>query len=301
MLHQATFFIGEVNFYWEIEGKKHCACLNTGDSNYITPFVPHSFASRNPDKPGLIIAITFAGSVQNALDDFCRIGPKLANELAGDPRVKSTFLSRLNRHLAAESVDLSWLSGKVKEPSRLEEIIKGNTPSTEEINEIASILNIRPIDLIVSNFDLNDEVYVCRHDSSKVRKFPLNSSNPAYEMYELIRVPRMPYLKGFNVSVLDGDEANLNHSLHEYIYNYGDVPVNILWNEEHSEILNPADSAYVAPHIQHRFKLVNNKDEKANLVMLRIPGNLTDSVIDEFSAFAMDGRGRICGETRRWF
>jgi len=36
-LHQATFFVGPVNFYWEVNGQKFCREMNTGDSNYITP------------------------------------------------------------------------------------------------------------------------------------------------------------------------------------------------------------------------------------------------------------------------
>ena len=56
-MHQTTFFIGPVNFYWESGGRRHCAELDTGDSNYVTPFVPHSFASRDPNQRGLIVAV----------------------------------------------------------------------------------------------------------------------------------------------------------------------------------------------------------------------------------------------------
>ena len=38
--------------------------MNTGDSNYITPFYPHSFASRDKDKDTIIIAVTFGGEVR---------------------------------------------------------------------------------------------------------------------------------------------------------------------------------------------------------------------------------------------
>ncbi len=49
LAHQQTFFIGPVNFYWQIDGQRFCAEMETGDSNYITHFVPHSFASRDAD------------------------------------------------------------------------------------------------------------------------------------------------------------------------------------------------------------------------------------------------------------
>ena len=73
-LHQMTFFIGEVNFYWIENGKKFCKEMNTGDSNYISPFYPHSFTSRNPKKDGIIIAVTFGGNVRRAQKELYWLG-----------------------------------------------------------------------------------------------------------------------------------------------------------------------------------------------------------------------------------
>mgnify|MGYP000967852551 CR=1 FL=1 len=39
-MHQTTFFVGPVNFYWEVNGEKFCRKMNTGDSNYITGQIP---------------------------------------------------------------------------------------------------------------------------------------------------------------------------------------------------------------------------------------------------------------------
>src|SRR3989344_4870528 len=45
--YQLTYFIGPVNFHWKDNaGHKHVRRMNTGDTNYITPFVPHSFTTR---------------------------------------------------------------------------------------------------------------------------------------------------------------------------------------------------------------------------------------------------------------
>ena len=52
LMHQITFFIGAVNFYWEIDGEKFCAEMNTGDSCFITPFIPHSFTGHEQIEKG---------------------------------------------------------------------------------------------------------------------------------------------------------------------------------------------------------------------------------------------------------
>jgi len=66
--HQMTFFIGTVNFHWrDTEGKKYVQKMNTGDMNYNTPFVPHTFTTREEGN-GLILAVTFGGAI--ATEEF---------------------------------------------------------------------------------------------------------------------------------------------------------------------------------------------------------------------------------------
>jgi hypothetical protein len=61
--HQITYFIGPVNFHWiSLDGSKHVYAMNTGDVNYITPFVPHAFTTRKEGE-GLILAVTYGGAV----------------------------------------------------------------------------------------------------------------------------------------------------------------------------------------------------------------------------------------------
>lgn len=61
--HQMTYFIGPVNFHWiGRDGQKHVRKMNTGDTNYITPFVPHTFSTRSNGK-GIILAVTYGGSI----------------------------------------------------------------------------------------------------------------------------------------------------------------------------------------------------------------------------------------------
>lgn len=65
--HQITYFIGPVNFYWiDQDGKRHVEKMNTGDTNYISPFVPHTFTTREEGK-GLILAVTYGGAIADPI------------------------------------------------------------------------------------------------------------------------------------------------------------------------------------------------------------------------------------------
>ena len=68
LLHQVTFFSNNVNFYYECDDQVQGVEMNWGDSNYIAPFVPHSFTSRDPELEAFIVAITFPGPVKKALN-----------------------------------------------------------------------------------------------------------------------------------------------------------------------------------------------------------------------------------------
>ena len=51
--------------------------MNTGDSMYIAPYVPHTFASRNPNCEGYIVAITFSDKItQNIQNEIIKFDKK---------------------------------------------------------------------------------------------------------------------------------------------------------------------------------------------------------------------------------
>jgi hypothetical protein len=307
-LHQCTFFVGEVNFYWEINGKKNCAEMNTGDSNYITPFVPHSFTSRNKDELGLIIAVTFGGEVCNALNEFTQIG---AHGIEGmsDNLTNSiqAFKSRLERYLNAESLGKGEFTNRLmKAGMKLDEaslIVGGELlPSPKQIEVVAEVLNLRKQDLLVSALDSEDLVIIKRYQEFDQRTFP-DSNRPAYQLKELARTQHLPYLRGLDITVLGNtneDRSSFCHHLHEYIYNYGNVPIHLSWANNQVELIQPGDSVYIQPMISHSFA-VKETTRPGHLAAVRIPGALTDSVINEFSRYPRDRRARTVQENDKWF
>ena len=121
LLFQSTFFIGPVNFYYsDPDGTKHCAEMNTGDSNWIASFAPHSFTKRNygdaleryeKDHPAIIIACTYGGQIITSLQALgglqrgAAAGSKAMDEFSGDRRdPPSVFMALLRRYAALDNM-----------------------------------------------------------------------------------------------------------------------------------------------------------------------------------------------------
>ena len=302
LMHQMTFFVGPVNFYWEVGETQHCAELDTGDSNYITPFVPHSFTSRVSNNLGLIIAVTYGGAVRRALDEFRHIKPEDAESLVADPRRKDrVFAKLLARYAASESMSTGQLLERLIlagiPKARACSLMGEGEPTSEEIERIANALHLRPADITVAPMKLEEEVVV--HKRSQIGRLYPDDSEPSYEFRELARTKHQPDVKGLDVSVIGNGRSEIRHGLHEYIYNYGEAPVTMYWGNNRTALLAPGDSAYVKPLIKHSFEKIDSNTGK--LVMIRVPGGLNGSVLDEFSTFSPMGRSRVIEESKRWF
>ena len=109
-------------------------------------------------------------------------------------------------------------------------------------------------------------------------------------------------MKGFEIAVLGGgrDSAYFEHCLHQYVYNYGDEAGEPALGTERSATLQPGDPAYLRPLIKHCFDMPEGAEE-GWLAVIRVPGQLTDQVLDEYAGFATEGRDRVAAETRCWF
>ncbi|MBT5677355.1 MAG: hypothetical protein HOJ07_16835 [Rhodospirillaceae bacterium] len=304
LMHQLTFFIGEVNFYWKQRGKTYCREMNTGNSNYITPYVPHSYTSRNPDKLGLIIAITYGDQVRQSLGDFGHMGSVAADELAGDLRdALGAFGAKLGRQLTAESLGARELVERLDAAgigrARCEALAAAAAlPTPQELEVLAEALNVRASDLLVSGLGEQEEVVVRTETDSLVRAYP-DGNSPTCNLTELARCRHQPNLKGFEMTLLGG-AAEFRHGLHEYMFNYGDTPVSLSWQGGHEAVLDPGDSAYVRPMVAHSLARLPDRDE-GHLAVVRTPGALSDAVIDEYASYPAEGRGRASREDRTWF
>ena len=181
-MHQFTYFIGEVNFYYmSPTGEKKVALMNTGDSVYITPFVPHTFATRKgASKNGLILALTYGnkltGEVQQELSS---VSPILGKEYVLDFSNKNkAFGSLLSFHRNNANIPISDLATRVKiSKEKIESFENGlASPSFEEITKFASVLRINSRELFPN--DLIKIMLFYKNIMKQKHGFFLNQQNP---------------------------------------------------------------------------------------------------------------------------
>jgi methylphosphonate synthase len=307
-LHQFTYFVGPVNFYYRgSDGAKQVAVMETGDSMYISPFVPHSFASRrNPDgELGVIMALTYGDKLGGETrQEVSALGAELASGLALDfTDAGRAFGSLLRFHREGASLTTTELAARTGIERERVEVLEAGTerPSADELDRLADGLRVSRRDLTVPEV-LEDAVLVQPYADARRWSYP--DGDPSYEIVELTPVRSMPFSKGLELNVLrDGDPApDLRAGLHQYLYNVGDKALTFGWDidgERHTETLEPGDSAYVKPSLSHAFRGAGGK-----LLVLRIGGRITGDGQMELSrilATGPDNLGRVVGETKQWY
>ena len=302
-MHQFTYFIGEVNFYYrDCNNEKKVAVMNTGDSMYITPFTPHTFATRNGAKEnGLILALTYGGKltgdVQQELSGLSvELGSNFALDFSTTQKASSALLQyhrnisnltldELSRRTSIEIDELQHFENEKKLPSYI------------QLKSIANALTINIRDLL-PNDKTEEKVIVKHHDEGKSWYYPDNAK--IYEFLELATTSALPFSKAFEVKILDSEnnELDLESGAHQYVYNIGSSPVNLNWNLEeknHKQTINPDDSVYIKPFIKHNFR------GNGKLLILRIGGKIAGDSQRELSEIGKSNAKRAISETMQWF
>jgi methylphosphonate synthase len=307
-LHQFTYFVGPVNFYFRgPDGTKRVAVMETGDSMYISPFVPHSFASRRNagGELGIILALTYGDKLGGETrQEVSALGAELASGLALDfadrGRAFGSLLRFQRQGLSLTPGELARRAGL--DPSRVDALEAGAGDATEdELRRLAGALRVNIRDLLVPD-ELEEAVLVQHYADAAQWSFP--ETDPAYRIVELTPVRSMPFSKGLEVNVLSEGPAqtDLQAGLHQYIYNVGSTPVTLTWRldgELRGETIEPGDSAYLKPSIEHGYRGAGGK-----LLVLRIGGRVTGDGQMELSrilAHGPENLARVVGDSRQWY
>jgi len=302
-MHQFTYFIGEVNFYYrDSKGDKKIAVMNTGDSMYITPFTPHTFTTRKGAKEkGLILALTYGGKltgdIQQELSGLSvELGTKFALDFSSKETARASLM-KYHRNIANLSVEeLSKRSLITIEQLNLFE--RGSViPSLTEIEKIAGALNINIRDLL-PNDKIEEKVIIKHYNDGKSWIFPENTKS--YEFRELAMTTALPFSKAFEIKILNSDEneLDLESGAHQYVYNVGNSPVSLNWKlgeEKYNKIINSGDSVYIKPFIKHNFR------GNGKILVLRIGGKIAGDSQRELSIVGKQNAHRAISETMQWF
>ena len=301
--HQVTYFIGDVNFYYIGEdGEKKVAIMNTGDSNYGTPFRPHSFATRkNARKNGLILALTYGNQLAaDTQQELSAIGEELGMPYWLDfTSRKKAFGALFNFHRKCASLSFEEITKRTGiDKQKLIQFEDGlEIPSYETITTLAKSMNVNSRDLLPPD-TIEDKVIIQHHNESPSWYYP--ESTKAYKIVELSHSRNLPFSKAFEFSILknNDDEFDLQVGLHQYIYNVGDENIQLNWqikNSVNHDQLKPGDSAYIKPNVSHNFR------GDGRLMVLRIAGRVAGDAQRELSHLEQHDANRAISETSMWF
>jgi len=296
-LHQFTYFIGPVNFYYIDEnGKKNLAEMNTGDSMYISPYTPHSFTTRKnkENKLGLILALTYTDKVDNeVLNELSVIGNELAKKyLINYDNEVDGFKKNLQYYLNLSSLTEENFE-KINNINLKKIYNRNSMPSFEDLEKIAYALNINLKDLIPNK----------RFTSVKINKYEKNlewnypsEKKYTYKFVELTNVNQLPCSKALELSVIveEDHETFLEVPAHQYLYNIGETDC-ILEIEKIKQKFSPGDSIYLKPKVKNKFL------RKSKILILRIGGKIYGENLFHISSLSEKNLGRLVNDNKPWF
>ena len=311
LMHQCTFFVGPVNFYWKKDGQAYMEKMETGDSNYITPFVPHSFASRDSSRDAYIVAVTFTGKLGTVHQDITVLDPKGVEDSLIDLTDRTrAFAGMLRSEMANSMLGFENLRERTGfETTRLVSFLDASaSPDPEEMSVLAEALGVNVRDLTPPEASDPLEVIVRHRSQDPKWRFP-SEEIPHYEVQDLAGTRKISLLRGRSVRVLDASPATTLSSLdlatpfHEFGYNYGSVPAEITWqgnSEIRHAVVEPGGSYYIKPTVPHALRPTANSEEP-ELAVMRVGGALHGDAHLELSSYPSQALGRVLRETQQWY
>ncbi|CAE7775930.1 unnamed protein product [Symbiodinium sp. CCMP2592] len=267
---------------------------------YIRKWLTENVSEKVSDS----VRIQYGGSVND----------KNAADLGNPEEARECVLKRC---LAAECLSpaelVSALAPGVAE-GRAWELLRGAEASSEEIQSLADVLNVRVSDLLVSPLGDEEEVVVTYAEKSRQHARRMKS----YVLFPGARTRHQPDLKTFDLEVLESATPgeSLSCGLHTFVYHFGSEAVELRWSTRlgasRATVLRPGDSSYIAPLVEHSFSVLPGAVQEPGmngaacgkgrrLFLVRIPGQLSGETLAEFATFSTHGRERVGAETVQWY
>jgi hypothetical protein len=278
--------------------------MNTGDSNYIPPFIPHSFASRNKNKLGLIIAVTFADILRFSRLNFSNYSKKKIEEFSGRTNSKSSYFTVflrnfLNKNFLDEKSILKEMTLNGINEKSAKSIIKGTkSPEKTEIGKLANIFSIPNIKLknIISN--IPSKVINKKITTSSKRKVYFDNS--FLTIWDLARSNYKNFLNTFIMEVnTKSSKYKILHKMYEYVFNYSEDDILVKVSNK-KYILKSEESIIFTPMVTHCF--YKQKEEKnSKILIIRVAEEFSHDFTHMYAGLSEFSRKRIFSEVSQWF
>jgi uncharacterized RmlC-like cupin family protein len=311
LLHQMAIAVGPVNFYWKVGNRAHLAKMSTGGSNYIPPFVRHTYTSRDASREAYIVAVTFPGKLEHIQEELAVLDPDHVESQMLDLSDRQLACGGiLRRELAISMLGLEQLSeGAEIAGARLETLLSGEEfPTMQELARIASRLGINVRDLLPPE-NIDGSQVVVKHSSfGNSRHFP-SEECPSYRVEDLAGSRIVPFAKPMAVRILDtvaeSEEPFLDlvAPAHEFAYNYGSEAALLHWQGGagvRDAVIQPGGSYYLKPGVPHALRNFD-PSRQSDIVIVRVGTSFHGDAHFELSNIPHEALHRVFSETRQWY
>lgn len=314
-LYQFTYFIGDVNYYYEWEGRKFCQPMSTGDSVFGMPYAPHSFSSRDGSSLSLILALTYGGRLcGDAQHELAVLGAEALSRLAL-PADSSQAMraAQIRRFVTDKSVSIAYLAKlMMAPPDEIRTLVDGNgsgEADASQLSRLAEALGISARELEPSALDVANGVKIMKGTQAATWRFP-DEADPSYSIKRLAGSRVVPHSESLELTALKTESSNdvstFEVTLHQYGYVVGTSPILLQWESDathYQETLFPGDSVYAKPFVAHRFLKVSGAPDDADgrILVLRIGGKVVSDVLIEASLVGAPALRRLISEKSLWY
>lgn len=307
LLYQFTYFVGPVNYYYEHEGVRHCVKMNTGDSVWGRPYVPHTFTSRSATEPAFILALTYGAELAgDAHHEVAALGPATASALALPASTRAAVARVLGDFLNAVAMPIEALAASCGlSADLLRDVLAAERDlDVGEAQHVANALGLHVRELLVPNC-ATEGARVLRRDEAPSWKYP--ADRPDYDVSRLAGDSFHPHVNGLEVKPLRSapDRASwLATNQHQY-FNCLEGEAELRWvyeGTEYADRLEQGDSLYIAPCVPTSFtRGANEQAGKTTLICLRAGGKVSLDTRLALGALDEQGLRRFTKEDRRWY
>jgi len=306
-LHQLTYFLGDVNFFYEQESARFCRRMQVGDSALIPSFVAHTFTATTDGRDPFIVAVTFPAALnQEVIEDLVVCHAGLLNTVDKQLRIaRDDFPTPLLLHLQRASLSVPTVANLAEiDVARLEQLITNAACMTiDEVQALSAALCISPSELLRD--DVTCEVVKIVQASHTI-SHPYPESG-RYGVRQLAGSAFISGARGVEITVRAikaSDQADaLWSGSHQYGFVLPGSAVDMSWGEGLAQLRTvvPGDSFYLKPWVRHAFTKTGKESADPQILSFRCDGALGAAALQELLRAGPEGLDGHRSHKTQWY